>query len=161
MVKIKNISGFVKTFENADEETLKLTVEELVNKYKDQLEIDKTIQENKEKLVIDKYKDIYLKKYNNDEDALFGEELEIIYIKDVTVSGFTDEYERTYLLNGNSLRFSHRNVYLRQFDDSLYSLKTETELETYTVISKNEYDAYMEEYTMINSTLKRIIRDGK
>ena len=69
-------SSIVEVFTNENGKSYEnMTIKELVKTFQEELNKDKEEQENKEKLVIDKYTGVYLKKIDN--DALFGATLEV------------------------------------------------------------------------------------
>jgi len=146
----------INAFKEIKSDLSELTLKELISQFtKDVNEFDKVNLE-REAMVVSEFTDVYLKKLHKD-TRVFGDELEVIHIKSIEPNGFTDRYERTYLLSGNRLKFSKSSFFMRDFDTSVYSMYTEKSLAGFTRITKEEYDSHVATYDNIIEELLEVL----
>ena len=118
-------------------------------------EYDKVIRE-KEQVIIDKYTDVYLK-FVNEDSNLYDKEIEFLHITSLKTLSYTTEWDRTYQLFGERIRFADNSFHKRTFGTSVYDKYTEEGLLKYVEISKEEYDNYSDKYESLNAILSEII----
>jgi hypothetical protein len=123
----------------------------LANEIKD----EENARKEKDEEIIEKYNGVYLKKI--DENSIFGQELELIYISKITSDSYTDRGNRTFELGGTRLSFSPMNVYKSEFKEGdVYSLFTEQELEEYEIITSEEYVEYEAKLKEFQNLIKSV-----
>jgi hypothetical protein len=108
--------------------------------------------------VIDKFKNIYLKKFS-EEGRFFGNELEVIYIKNLTPNSYNTDYKRCYLPTGVRLNFSSIGPSYREFDTNSHSLLSHKELLEYDEITEDEFNTYLASYNRINGEMKKVLKN--
>lgn len=161
MSKVRKIGELLRSFEkHADDAMLNMPLKKLIEKYNSELDDEQKKQDEYDIKVANKYENKYLKIFPED---VFGKELKVINITKLTPDGYDIDYNRLYEMSGTYISFCDSGrVYSNTCENDIHSSTiSDAELEQYKFISKDEYDAYMEEYNTINSALKRILRDRK
>ena len=159
MSKVRKIGQLLRSFEkHADDTMLNMSLTDLIEKYNSELDDEQKKQDENDIKVANKYENKYLKIFPED---IFGKELKVIHITKLTPDGYDTDYNRIYEMSGTYISFCDTGrVYSNTYENDTQSTISVSELEQYTFISKDEYDAYMEEYSTINCSLQRILRDG-
>lgn len=134
-----------------------LLFKEVIEKIRTEIDVFDSKVAELENEVIKKYKGIYLKKFS-EEGRFFGNEVEVIYIKDMSISSYTDNWERTYLLNGTRLNFSSLGANYREFDTRVDSMFTNTQLKEYVEITEDEFNTYFQTCNRINDEITQILK---
>ena len=111
----------------------------------------------KEQQEIQEVKDGFQKRYFKylDEDSIFGgRELNIFKFKTLKSFEKSMDWEFIYYFNGNKISFSDRELYLI---DASHLPFTAEKLRKMTEITKEKYNQYLWNYTMITTELKSIV----
>lgn len=134
-----------------------LTVGELKQKLKAQLEaVSKEESETVDKVKSD-FKGVYLKFI--DEEALYGRTLEVYYIEEIFGSERTDRWELIYHVKGTRIGFSQRDISIRILRErSTYDTFSEEDLRNMEVITKEQFDVYKFRHDMIDNQLTDLIK---
>lgn len=139
----KNI--ILKTFENADDTILNMTVSDLIKKYKDELETEKKNKSQHDLNVVNKYKNKYYKII--DDDILI-----VLHIEDMINDSHDIEYNTIYHIIGFRLTFANKHI----FKETSFHC-TQEELDQYAEISNDEYNEYIEVHTTINNLFTKVL----
>lgn len=134
-----------------------LSFKEAIEKMTTEIDVFDSKVAELENEVIKKYKGLYLKKFS-EEGRFFGNEVEVIYIKDMSISSYTDNWERTYLLSGIRLNFSSLGANYREFDTRVDSMFTSTQLKEYVEITEVEFNSYVAIHNQINRKMKKALK---
>lgn len=139
-----------------------ISVEDLVSKFKKEISDSQISEREAEKSTIEDFTGVYLKMHVDENQALgkftiFDKFVEVIRIFSLEASSYTEDYERTYSLSGDIMKFSKINVYRREFDSSVHSLFSEAKLRQFTVISEEEYNEFVGKYNMIDYVINKIL----
>ena len=62
------------------------------------------------------------------------------------------------MLKGNRINVNKLNLFSREFDSSVHSTYTESELNSFSVITKDMYDFYLNEVETISKNLNLLIK---
>lgn len=134
-----------------------ISIEELYNKFKEEIEEDNRIKEEKESQLISEFSGSYLKLFT--EEGMFGRsELEVLKIDSLEIESYTDNWDRTYLLKGTKISVGICGVTIREFDTSVHSTFTEPQLREYSKISKEEFESFLEQAKSINDRVDSLIK---
>lgn len=135
-----------------------LSLSDIINQFTTDInEYDKDKIERENKVILD-FTDVYLKRFTLDK-SMFGDELELMNIKTISVESYTDRWERTYSISGNRIWFAKHDFNFREFNDSVYSMFVEKELRSFTKITKEEYESHYETYKTLCDTISKILHD--
>ena len=145
----------LKALEGATDEVKRLTVGELTTKLRAEVAQEKSLQDDAEIAVCEKFNGKYIKLHCD--DSLFGEETMYIHIEDIKSGSLTDQYKRCYEIKGNVITFSRcitssRRMKMGNVSDS----KSAEELESATIITKEDYDHAMEKLKIIEGIINKM-----
>ena len=119
-----------------------LTVTELKEQFQSDIDIyDMEVSKEDEK-VLNEFKNVYLKKHSD--NGMFGKELEVFHIKSIEYECYNTDYEKEYKINGTRISFNGINTNVRKLSNNAHDLKSAKVLRGYIVITKKEYDRYIE-----------------
>jgi hypothetical protein len=159
-MEVKNLRKkrqFLNLCQDLSAEFEQLSFKEVIEKITNEIdEVDSVIIQG-ENEVIEKYKNKYLKNFSN-EGRFFGNELELIYIKDLSPCSYTDEWHRTYLLTGSRINFSVVGANYREFSTNVDSMYTHSQLKEYVEITEDEFNSYFQTCNRINDELTKILK---
>jgi len=127
-----------------------LTVKELMTKLRAEISQEKSLQDDLELAVCSKFKGKYIK---SEENSRLGKITMYAHIEDIRIGSFTDQYERLYELNGNVITFSDLITNSRVMNGDY---KSATELESSTIISKEQYDNAVEHLKLIEDIITKM-----
>lgn len=134
-----------------------VSVEELYNKFKAEIDENKRAEEQKEQEVISEFSGSYLKLFT--EEGMFGRsELAVLKIDSLEIESYTDRWDRTFLAKGMKVAVGICGVTVREFDTSVYSMFTEPKLREYSKISKEEFESFLEEAKSINDRIDSLLK---
>ena len=153
-MKNRTTNRLVQLLEKHDQD---ITLGELLQKIENEQE--KLEQEKLDRINCyrTKYKDCYFKEI--DEDSIFGKTLRVYYIMRLENTGLTEEYKTFYHVSGNKISFSPRDLNFRGIDPQhVGTTFTEEQLDSMQIITKEEYEAYVENYYKITKQLKEILK---
>jgi hypothetical protein len=134
-----------------------LTVEELIEKVENEYKEAIAEEEHDFHRIAEEFKGTYLRRI--DKEALFGETLEVYYIKNITNKARTTDWKLTYYVEGDKIAFAARDLYTRKLSGKDVSdTFSEEELKGMEVISEKEYYQYVNEYDNISYLLKSLVK---
>ena len=85
------------------------SLSDIINQFTTDInEYDKDTIERENKVILD-FTDVYLKRFTLDK-SMFGDELQLMNIKTISVESYTDRWERTYSISGGRIWFSKHNI---------------------------------------------------
>jgi serine phosphatase RsbU (regulator of sigma subunit) len=132
-----------------------MTIGELKIVLNKQIDDQKQQRIDEDNKIVSQFKGRYLKV--NKDSKLFGDELEVIQIVDITPESYTTDWERTFQLSGSVICFSAM-INIREFrNGDVYSMFTETQLNEYTFITEDEFTSYMNKALKLKYDLEQII----
>lgn len=135
-----------------------ISIEELYNKFKEEIEKDNRIKEEKESQLISEFSGSYLKLFTEEDDMFGLSKLEVLKIDSLEVESYTDNWDRTFLLKGTKISVGgFCGVKIREFDTSVHSMFTEPQLRKYSKISKEEFESFLEEAKSINDRIDELL----
>jgi hypothetical protein len=156
MENIREKSSFVRMMEKYQGDKT-ISIEELYNKFKSEIEENKKAEEENDNKVISEFSNSYLKLFT--EEGMFGRsELEVLKIDSLKVESYTDNWDRTYLVKGTKISVGICGVTVREFDTSVHSTFTEPQLIEYSKISKEEFESFLEEANSISDRINALIK---
>lgn len=153
-MKNRTTNRLVQLLEEHDQD---ITLGELLQKIENEQE--KLEQEKLDRINCyrTKYKDCYFKEI--DEDSISGKTLRVYYIMRLEKTGLTEEYKTFYHVSGNKISFSPRDLNFRGIDPQhVWTTFTEEQLDSMQIITKGEYEGYVEKYYKITKELKEILK---
>jgi len=134
-----------------------LTVAELKEQFKTDIDIyDKKVSDAEE-LVKNEFKDVYLKKYSD--KSIFGKELEVFHVKSIEYECYDTDYVKNYKIDGTRISFNGINTNIRELSANASDLMSEKELRACIVITKEHYDAYMDSCIEIKNMFEKIVTE--
>jgi hypothetical protein len=124
------------------------------------IENDRRIAEQKEvddfNQIKKEFANTYLKVI--DKERLFGKTLNVYHIKEVTRTERCTDWSLVYYVKGSKLSFSERDIFYRTFKpDTTHDSFSKDDLKEMTKITKEEYDEYMKQYSVITAMLTEIV----
>ena len=124
------------------------------------IENDRRIAEQKEvddfNQIKKEFANTYLKVI--DKERLFGKTLNVYHIKEVTRTERCTDWSLVYYVKGSKLSFSERDIFYRTFKpNTTYDSFSKDDLKEMTKITKEEYDEYMKQYSVITAMLTEIV----
>ena len=136
-----------------------LTIGELKNQLMSAIDKAKLEEENEINKVKAKFNGTYLKTF---EESVFGKTLKVIHIEEITNQTRTTNWDLCYYVRGEVIIFNSREVFFKKFDEhKIFDTFTEERLSDMEVITKEEYDTYVNKYDRIHSELKELIEYDK
>lgn len=141
-------SRIVELLKKAPDDIKSMTVQEMLDKFENEIQEDNLKLEEHEKSVCDEFRGAYLciKKDCN----LFGSTTDYMFIKDIKPGSLTTEFNRTYELEGDIISFSPKFVNSRKFKPGdVYDSITESELREAISIDETKFDIAHQQYKRI------------
>lgn len=131
-----------------------VTIQQVIELYEHQIsEYDEQVEENELELV-KQFTNKYLMRYVN--DGILGDELQVIHLTTLKPEGYTTEYTRFYKCEGTIIRFSKNSI---QMCDWTYGNNlSEEHLKNFQIITKDDFNYYVEQYQQVQRTLKNILK---
>lgn len=155
MEHFREKSSFLKLIETYQGDT-SVSVQELYDKFKAELEEDKKTKEEGYNKIIADFSNSYIKLFTK--DGMFGRsELEVFKIDSLEIGGFTDRGERVFKAVGVKISIGICGVTIRDFDNYVDSIFTESQLKQFSKISKLEFDYFLEEGHSINEKINKLL----
>lgn len=136
---------------------INLSVKEVMDKFKHDIkEYDKETQE-KDLKTLNEFKNVYLKKYSNSD--VFGKKLEVYHIKSIEFECYNTEHEKMYKIDGTRIIFNGFNTNTGEFTNRAHDLMLIKNLRECKVITKEEYDNYMENHRSLKKQFNEIVTE--
>lgn len=108
---------------------------------------------NEEKELIEKYTDSYL--FRRCQDTILGEHIEIFNIKTINFEAYSTEFDKVYKATGTRILFSKDETRLSH--DLKYYSFTKGELENCDIITKEDFDTFINKHNRISEQLGTIM----
>lgn len=154
MENFRQKSNFLKLIDSYQGDK-SISVEELYNKFKLDLETKKEAENNHEKEVISEFSGTYLKFF--DPNGRFDQkELTVLKIDSLEVETYTDRWDRVYKASGSKVYVGICGVTVTNLDSRSDSHFIESELKKFTKISKKEFDEFFAEGNSINERINQL-----
>jgi hypothetical protein len=134
----------------------KLTIAQL----REAIESDKRTADQKEINDLNEIKQEFANTYLKliDEDSLFGKTLNVYHIEGIIRSARCTDWSLVYYIKGSKISFSERETYARAIKPKTnFDSFSKEELKEMTKITKQEYDEYVNQYSVIKSMLTEIV----
>jgi hypothetical protein len=124
------------------------------------IENDRRIAEQKEvddfNQIKEEFVDTYLKVI--DKEHMFGKTLNVYHIEEITRTERCTDWSLVYYAKGSKLSFSERDIFYRTFKpNTTHNSFSKEDLKEMTKITKEEYDEYMNQYSVITAMLTEIV----
>lgn len=154
--RVMNKYRLLKALESVPDEMGSMSVSDLKNKIKKEVEFQKSEQDKAEKEVCDKYSGKYIKEYN--EDGLFGRlEVKYIRIDEIKPGSMTTDWQRCYDIKGEVISFSGNYYGIREMNPGHASdSMTKYELDSCKIITEDQYNEAVRKYSDINEIVNQI-----
>lgn len=155
MEHFREKSSFLRLIETYQDYT-SVSVQELYDKFKTEVEEDRKKKEESYNKIIADFSNSYIKLFTK--EGKFGRsELEIFKIDSLEIDSFTDRGERTFKAFGVKISIGIFGVTIRDFDNYVDSIFTESKLKQFSKISKLEFDYFLEEGHSINERVNKLL----
>lgn len=147
------MSRLLKLLEEFDDN---VTVGQIIKKIKGDQESNNKEEESTFRRIKKEYGGSYLKVF--DDCPLYGRNLDIYFIEEITSKERTTDWDLVYMIKGKRLNFSKRNIIEKNMSGTnVNDTFSESDLEEMTKISKEEFEEYVSKYTEIKDKLAKII----
>jgi hypothetical protein len=159
MINISKSRQLINLLQNSNIDE-NMTVKDLIERVSNNIKKYEANILEEDNAVIKKYTNVYLKFH--DDDSGFGtKELSVMYIKTINPESYTDRWERTYALEGDTYSFnSIMGVNHREFKPGhVNSSYTVEKLKNYIQITEDEYLEYKTQYLNIFNALQNVINE--
>lgn len=133
-----------------------LSVGELKSNLSKQIATDNHSVEETERILRSDFTDVYLKKYS---DGGFGDELAIMHVKTINFKSYNTDYKKMYQPMGERISFSYMNVYRREL--GFHDMFDEKGLRAFEVITRDEYQIFVNKYKKLDKLIRDIIKPNK
>jgi hypothetical protein len=124
------------------------------------IENDRRIAEQKEVDDFNQIKEEFANTYLKflDEDSMFGKTLNVYFIEKIVRTERCSDWSLIYHVKGYKLSFSERETYGRAFKPkTTFDSFSKDDLKEMTKITKEEYDEYMKQHSVITAMLTEIV----
>ena len=131
-----------------------------IAKLKEAIQVAKAVEDQKKKDDLNQLKQEFANTYLKiiDEEHMFGKTLNVYHIKDITRTERCTDWSLVYYAKGSKLSFSERDIFYRTFKpNTTYDSFSKDDLKEMTKITKEEYDEYMKQYSVITAMLTEIV----
>ena len=155
MENFREKSSFLKLVETYQGDK-SVSVQELYNKFKSEVEEDKKTEEEGCSKIIEEFSNSYIKLFTK--EGMFGRsELDIFKIDSLKIDSFTTTGERTLKAEGVKIHIGIHGVTICDLDNYADCIFTESRLKQFSKISKLEFDYFLEEGQSINEKINKLL----
>lgn len=155
MENFREKSSFLKLIETYQGDK-SVSVQELYNKFKAEVEEDKKTEEEGCNEIIAEFSNSYIKLFTK--EGMFGRsELDIFKIDSLKIDSFTTTGERTLKAEGVKIHIGIHGVTIFDLDNYVDCIFTESRLKQFSKISKEEFDYFLEEGHSINEKINKLL----